>query len=244
MMTHRPKRRRHSAILIWLSAIPMLHASMVWGEIVPTPTTGDAHIQSITYDPQEVVLLHVAPGFATTVVFSPGERIETVTVGDSSGWQIQVNKRADQLVVKPTGVPAGTNLTVVSDQRTYSFTLSALTPEAGVAPYLVRFSYPAPTTSDVPADSAAIPSAVYQLRGARKIRPTAISDDGHFTYIEWLPDAPMPAVYTEPEAKSLALVNGTVRDGVYVIEGVFTKLVFLRGKERAEATRQVEGPRR
>lgn len=237
-MTGRRSYRPRAMLRDSSLAAALLLAGPVLAEVAPAPTTGDAHIQSVVYDPQEVVVLHVAPGYATTVIFSPDERIETVTVGESSGWQVQVNKRADQLVVKPLGNPSGTNLTVISDQRTYNFLLTALAPDFGVVPYLVRFTYPGapPPMAEAPRTEAPAPT-VYRLSGARDLRPLAMSDDTQFTSIVWSPGAPLPAVYAEQERGKLALVNGVVRDGMFVIEGVFSKLVFLRGTARAEALR-------
>ena len=238
--------RRKSRLQVKLKGVGMAAALLLAGplsaEVAPAPTTGDAHIQSVAYDPQEVVVLHVAPGFATTVIFSPDERIETVTVGESSGWQVQVNKRADQLVVKPLGNPSGTNLTVISDQRTYNFLLTTLAPDFGVAPYLVRFTYSGsqPAPAEPPRADVASP-IVYRLSGAHDLRPLAMSDDQQFTSIVWSAGAPLPAVYAELGRGKLALVNGVVRDGVFVIEGVFTRLVFLRGAARAEAVRIASG---
>lgn len=204
-------------------------------EVVPTPTGGDPHIQSVAYDPQEVVALRVSPGFATTVILSPDERIETVTVGDSSGWQVQVNRRADQLVVKPLGMPSPTNLTVISDQRSYNFVLSAGSVDYGVQPYLVRFTY-----SAVTAGASAAPPAqqnAYRLAGSKTIRPTSMTDDGQTTSIVWPASLRMPAVYVELSKGKLALVNGVVRDGAFVVEGVFKKFIFLLGTKQAQAVR-------
>lgn len=242
-MTWRRQYSRFQAMLkaSGLAAV-LLHCGLLSAEVAPAPTTGDAHIQSVAYDPQEVVVLHVAPGFATTVIFSPDERIETVTVGETSGWQVQVNKRADQLVVKPLGNPSGTNLTVISDQRTYNFLLTTLAPDFGVSPYLVRFTYSGASPPDTEeSKSEAASPTVYRLSGAHSLLPLAMSDDQQFTSIVWSAGATLPAVYAEQERGKLALVNGVVRDGVFVIEGVFPKLVFLRGTARAQALRIASG---
>ena len=204
-------------------------------EVVPMPTGGDPHIQTVAYDPQEVVALRVSPGFATTVILSPDERIETVTVGDSSGWQVQVNRRADQLVVKPVGMPSATNLTVISDQRSYNFLLSTAAAEYGVQPYLVRFTYAAASGEE--AKGEAVRQTPYRLTGAKLLRPTAMYDDGQTTSIVWPPSQRMPAVYIEMSKGKLALVNGVVRDGAFVVEGVFRKFVFLLGSKQAQAVR-------
>ena len=56
------------------------------------------------------------------------------------------------------------------------------------------------------------------------------------------PDVLLPAIYAEDRKGELALVNGVVRDGAYVIEGVHRKFVFVRGKSRASATREEAQP--
>lgn len=205
-------------------------------EITPRAGDGDPHIQTVAYDPQQVVGLHVAGGYALTVVFSPDERVETVTLGDSAGWQVTVDKRADHLVIKPLGNPSATNLTVTSDQRTYNFTLYGAGPGEGVQPYLVSFSYPQSPTEPVLAEAAPVP-ARYKLRGEKMIWPTTVSDDGVATAIRWPADQTIPAVYQQDEHNHLALVNGVMKDGVYVIEGVHRRLVFVLGKLRATAIR-------
>ena len=57
--------------------------------------------------------------------FARDERIENVAVGDSSAWQITPNRRASLLFVKPPTARSRTNMTVVTDRRTYMFDLVA-----------------------------------------------------------------------------------------------------------------------
>lgn len=213
----------------------LLAAAPVAAEVSPVPLGGDPRIQTVVYDPQEVVALSVTSGFAVTIVFSPDERIETVTVGDSAGWLVQVNRRADALVVKPVGYAPVTNMTVMSDQRSYNFVLRTAAETGLVNPYLLRFSYVVEGAETV---TEAEPSAnVYRLKGAEELWPDAMSDDGEFTYVIWGAETPFPAVYHEDESGNMALVNGAVRDGAFVIEGVYDKLIFIRGKRRTTALR-------
>jgi type IV secretion system protein VirB9 len=219
----------------------VLLAAPVHAEITPHPGEGDPHIQSVEYDPLQVVGLHVAGGYAVTLVFAPDERIETVTLGDSAGWQVTVDHRADHLVVKPLGNPPPTNLTVLSDQRSYNFTLYGAGPGEGVQPYLVSFTYPVPPVAPVLAEPAPAPGT-YKLRGDRTIWPASMSDDGAVTAIRWAGDQTIPAVYQQDERGDLALVNGLMQDGIYRIEGVHRRLMFVLGKARATATRMAARP--
>ncbi len=203
-------------------------------EISPQPIAADAHIQAVAYDPQQVVALRVASGFAVTVNLSPEERIETVTVGDAGAWQVQVNRRADRMVIKPVGDPRTTNLTAITDQRSYNFTLYAASAGEDALPYMVNFLYPALAMVQ---PVAATTMSRYRVRGKKSLLPAAISDDGTFTSIFWPKDVTLPAVYRQDDQSHLALVNGLMRDGAFVIEGVYRRLVFMIGKARATATR-------
>ena len=64
-------------------------------------------------------------GIQSTIEFAADERIENVAVGDSSAWQITPNRRASLLFVKPLTAHSRTNMTVVTDRRTYMFDLVA-----------------------------------------------------------------------------------------------------------------------
>ena len=230
--------RWRAAFIAWAAAL--LIGAPALAAVLPQPGVGDPHLQSVMYDATEVVSLHVEPGFAVIVRLAPDERIETVTVGDAAAWQVQVNRRADAFVVKPNGFAAHTNLVVLTDQRSYSFTLSSEPAISGVQPYLVSFVYALP--SEPPPVATTEPSGSYKLAGARVLLPDSVRDDGHFTSMVWPTDVLLPAIYVEDHKGELALVNGVVRDGAYVVEGVHRKFVFVRAKTRATATREEARP--
>ena len=62
--------------------------------------------------------------------FEPGEKIETVSIGDALGWQVTPNRKADVLFVKPV-LKSTTNLTVLTDLRRYAFELRVEPQTAG-----------------------------------------------------------------------------------------------------------------
>ena len=216
-------------------AFSLLGAPAV-ADVLPRPGSGDPHIQSVAYDAEQVVTLRVATGFAVTIEFAQDERIENVAVGNSAAWQATPNRRADHLFVKPVQGGTATNMTVITDTRRYNF---ALVPAYGGEPdlpYSVRFTYPGiDRAPDVTVEAQA---TTYRLSGDKTLWPTAMSDDGTFTSIMWAPDATMPAVYKIDARGKEAIVNGAVRDGVYVIEGTAQRFVFRLGKAVAVARRQ------
>ncbi|HEX7694445.1 MAG TPA: TrbG/VirB9 family P-type conjugative transfer protein, partial [Sphingomonas sp.] len=177
--------------LVPLLAAIAFAASPAHAQIRPQPGSGDPRIQSVLYDVDQVVQLQVPTGYELTVEFAPDERIENVAVGDSGAWQVTPNKRGDRLFLKPLQGTT-TNMTVVTDARTYVFELSP--GSAGSAPYIVRFRYPPPPP---PADAATVglEPGRYKLAGSNDIRPDAISDDGSKTYIMWRDSQTLPAVF-------------------------------------------------
>ena len=94
----------------------------------------DPRVQVIEYAPDMIVPLATTPGFAVTIDFGDDEKVETVSIGDSTDWQISPNHRANLLFVKPMTAPAATNMTVVTNQRVYYFALTASMQRRGAMP--------------------------------------------------------------------------------------------------------------
>lgn len=205
-------------------------------QVLPQPGTGDPRVQSIEYNADQVVRLQGAPGYQITVELGADEHIETISVGDSGAWQITANRRGDHIFVKPVVGGVSTNMTVVTDVRVYAFDLAPLPgPQPDMA-YTVRFKFPG---TGAPTETAAATAerGRYRLSGDRAIRPSGIDDDGAKTYIEWPEKASLPAVYTVDAKGNEALLNGNMRDGVYVIDSVVDKLVFRLDRQTARANR-------
>ncbi len=220
--------------LILAFALLALVAAPASAQVRPQPGEGDPRIQSVMYDPNQVVLLQVPTGYQLTLEFAPDERIENVAVGDSGAWQVIPNKRGDRLFLKPVaGVT--TNMTVVTDARTYIFELSP--GQAGSAAYTVRFRYPAPPPPETATTAATDGPGRYKVTGIKDIRPDAISDDGAKTYIMWRAEQTLPAVFVIDRDGHETLADGAMRDGRYVLDSVSDKLVFRLDKKLATATR-------
>ncbi len=141
---------RIAAFLIALS-IPVAAVA----QVRPTPGPGDPRIQSVLYDANQVVQLQVASGYQLAIEFAPDERIENVAVGESSAWQVTPNKRGDRLFIKAVQPGVTTNLTVVTDARSYVFELQPMFGPLPDMAYTVRFTYPVAAAAAV----AAVPVA-------------------------------------------------------------------------------------
>lgn len=102
----------------------------------------DARLAARPYNASEVVRIDGRAGVQAAIAFADDELIENVAIGDSASWQVTPNKRATMLFLKPLSATARTNMTVVTDKRSYYFDLVA-SPRAQPL-YVLRFTYPEP----------------------------------------------------------------------------------------------------
>jgi type IV secretion system protein VirB9 len=219
-----------------LLALLFLLASPLLAQVRPIPGTGDPRIQTIDYNPDQIVQLGVASGFQLMVSFAPGERIETIAVGDSSGWQVTTNKRSDYLFIKTLGDSRATNMTVVTDARIYMFELIPATPYGEGQAFSLRFTYPEDEMA-AKAPVQAVASYRYRISGTRALKPSLVMQDGPNIVIEWADGVALPAIFRIEDDGNETLVNSEIKDGRFVIAGLPKRLVFRLDKQVAKAVR-------
>ena len=216
-----------------------------------TALAKDPRLAARPYSPDEVVRIDGQLGVQASIAFAEDERIENVAVGDSASWQITPNKRANLLFVKPLAAKARTNMTVITDRRTYFFDLVAGTAAKPV--YVLRFSYP--DEPKQPPQQAALPAlneaeaqlaegqkpvdpASLNFKWSRKgnagIQPVQLYDDGTSTYLTWSRDATLPAILVRDEKGQEGPVNYAVRGDVIVIDGVPATIYLRAGRQTAQ----------
>ena len=246
------------AVAVLLAAAATLSATPV--------LAGDARLVSHRYNADQVVRVAGQLGVHASIAFAEDEHIENVAIGDSTSWQITPNKRANLLFVKPLSPRARTNMTVVTDRRTYFFDLVAA---PGAAPlYVLRFTYPdepkpkpvqtaagamsaeeAQALATPPGEPRAEPpidpatlNFAWRTKGKQNLLPSRIYDDGNATYLTWPAKALLPAMQIRNEKGVEGPVNFAVRGEVLVIDGVPDLIVLRSGKDVAEL--QNVGPKR
>ena len=209
-------------------------------QMVPTPGPETPRIQSAEWLPGEPLVLTALPQTALTVMLEPGERIQRATLIGSPAWQVAVSAESDSFQVTPGlgAVPA--SLSVETDRRAYSFLLE--TGDGLQAAYVVRLQFGAaqPTNQQQVAGSAASLENLdwtYRLRGDRSVRPASIRDNGAKTVIEYGPGQALPAVFAIGPTGEEEVVDGYMRDGLFIIDRVHQELVFRIDKAEATATR-------
>lgn len=212
-------------------------------QLRPQSGPGDPHLQSIDYDATQIVQLFGAPGYQMTVELSPDEQIQNVSIGDPAAWQVSVNHAGDHLFIKPVQAEVPTNMTVITTVRVYNFDLYALSGPASDMPYHVTFRYPAAAVQQnseaqyVDVSKLKRAKSRFKVSGDRILRPDSITHDGEHTYVIWSADKPIPAVFQIDDSGQETLVNGAMRDHVYVIDAVPARLTFRIDRRVARAVR-------
>jgi type IV secretion system protein VirB9 len=212
----------------------------------------DNRIRSLAYDPDRIVQILGKAGIQSTIEFAPDERIENVAVGDSSKWQITPNHRASLLFVKPLVARSRTNMTVVTDRRTYMFDLVA--GDKWTTPvYALKFSYPndkpvgvmakpVQTAQPVAVAATTEPSAMmtaeklhfdWQSKGYGKLVPSRIFDDGTAVYLAWNRETPLPAILTVAEDRKEGPLSYRMSGDYIVVSPIPQNMVLRYGNRMA-----------
>jgi type IV secretion system protein VirB9 len=210
----------------------------------PRPIATDRRIRTVRFSPNEVYQFVGHYGYQSSIEFAVTEKVQTVSIGDSVAWM--VNPAENRIFLKPIEQNATTNLTVITDKRTYFFELHAEETNnirADDMLFSLRFVYPQDDAGSLDfsagfepfPDIEAYPERYnfnYAIRGAESISPIRIFDDGRFTYFEFRDkNAEVPAFFHVDSAGNEELVNFRKRGNYIVVERVSPVFTLRRGPD-------------
>lgn len=189
-------------------------------EVVPGACGSDSHIVCAVYDPTETYQIAYRPGEATLIEFEKGEKLVGGGMGDGKAWT--AGPAGNGFFIKPKAPKAATNLILLTNKRRYVLKLVAVAKHEK-AIWSLTFSYPDRRAKEMTAASvrsaearalleqssnaAGTHNADYAMRGDTALAPSALWDDGRFTYFEFKTSRDLPQVYRVLEDGSEALVN-------------------------------------
>ncbi|MGJ0489473.1 P-type conjugative transfer protein VirB9 [Methylobacter sp.] len=239
-----------------LLLIALLIPAIAFAEITPRKGDYDPRVRVVDYNPLNVVKLVTFYGVSTHVQFGDGETIKDVAIGDDQAWKVV--PRGNHLFIKPQAEMADTNVTVVTDKRTYHLALIVQPrlikdSKAWSDPNLVfslAFRYPDDEAEQRKAEAEKLAAAAstknmkaklanatkqienidYWVAGSEEISPTAARDDGRFIYLTFSNNRDMPAVYSVDAEGNEALINTNVIEGnTIVIQRLVPHLILRKG---------------
>jgi type IV secretion system protein VirB9 len=228
-------------------------------------TAQDNRLQTLVFDEGAVVRIEGKVKVQTTIKFAPDEVIENVAIGDSAAWQVQPNKAQTILFIKPLEPAARTNMTVVTDKRTYLFDLVASPRNAPL--YVLQFRYPELEKAAEEARLAAIAEAeaeklraaadpvevaaakdpyavsdpaslnfAWATAGAPELLPSRAYDNGNAVFLTWPAGTPVPAILVTNEDGDEGPINFSLRGDTVVVDGVPPQIILRSGRDTATLT--------
>lgn len=240
-MTFSKPRSFIAAVAVGLALLTYAPASFALQESRPIAT--DSRIRTVRYSPNEVYQFIGHYGYQSAIEFEIDEKIQTVSVGDSVAWMI--NPSGNRLFLKPIEQNALTNMTVISDKRSYLFELHAEETQDirdKEMVFVMRFVYPQSDTGTVDfAQFEELPDIErepekfnfnYTIRGSSVIEPLRVFDDGEFTFFEFKnKNEEVPAFFRVDSAGNEEMINFRKRGDYIVIERVASRFTLRRGVE-------------
>ena len=209
----------------------------------PKGLATDARIKVVPYDANNVVDIHTAYGYVTTIVLEKGEYVALDGgIGKKAGWDVVSKPHSNLIVIKPLLADNATNLNFKTNKnRLYSLALHAKEHTRNPA-FLVRFEYPslfgnspfaARNEMYAGLDSFGDPTLLnedYSFKGDTTIAPVKAMDNGTFTLLKFQKGRPVPAILAvDPATRRESLVNFRVQGEFVVVEGVYMQMTLRYG---------------
>lgn len=204
--------------------------------ILPQGTSFDSRVQTVTYNADDVIRVKTRTGISTLIQLENGEFLaESVSgmgLGDPQAWDVAV--RGNNIFLRPIAENPDTNVTLVSNKRTYIFSLETAGKNTSPS-YFVRFIYPEipkPTVFNKPPTPCTdgVVNRKYEKWGDSTLAPSAAWDDGRFTCFRFPTNVDLPAVYRKLSDGTEYLVNPRMEQDVMVIHEVANEYRFRLGK--------------
>lgn len=214
---------------------------------LPRIIGSEKRFRAYVYNPNEVYRYVGHYLSQSYIEFEEGEIVQTISMGDTSAWQTTVMD--NKLFLKPILSFANTNMTIMTNKRTYHFELDALEAASVTEDdvlFYIKFMYPESGDKNIVVLDAGTKRSDlpdlrnldaynfdYEYSGSDNIAPSKVFDDGEFTYIEF-PNKnsyEMPAIYAVDSDGYEAMVNYRIVENYIVVEQLASNFTLRSGND-------------
>lgn len=227
-------------------------SSVALASVIPSTSPKDSRIQYVTYDPDNVVNIRAQIGRTTLIQLENDERLvgdsAALGMGDAEAWNLSV--RGQNIIFKPKAASPTTNMIVTTNKRTYVFHLSLVSVRQGKniqsPTYILRFDYPDTTKKLNQAELAKMAEVrkvlqnlpdkkdtfnhQYWGKGDKALSPTAIFDNGLFTFFQFNNGRDLPTVYKIMPDGSEMLLNTHIEGDTVIVHETAKDFVLRLGQ--------------
>jgi type IV secretion system protein VirB9 len=214
----------------------------------PKPTPTDSRIRTMVYSPNDVFKFIGYYNYQASIELAKDEDVQSISMGDTTGWQVVPS--GNRIFLKPVENDATTNMTLITNKRTYYFELYGQEAQDIRDPdmvFNVRFIYPDEALEDnlqsYAVNATDYPDLEhpenynfnYTISGHEDIAPIKIFDDGNFTYLQFRNrNSQIPAIFAVDQDLKEEVVNyrpSKADANLVIIERVYKKLSLRSGKK-------------
>ena len=93
--------------------------------VEPAPMAHNPKIKFFVYKPDVIYKYVGTYKFQSHIKFQAGEVIKTISMGNTSGWEIIKSGNSSRMFLRPVNSGAKTNMTLITNKRLYRFLLDA-----------------------------------------------------------------------------------------------------------------------
>jgi len=242
-----------SLVSMFASFVVALAPFAAFAEAETQSLPGDERIVVLPYDESDIYTITTKYGYQTSLVFAKDEQIETISLGDRSLWQII--PAGERLFIRPMDDDVITNMTIITNRRSYQFDLKSLPDDSKDKPlYVVRFMYPdhtksrhknthtvenspfqaAPGFSAMPVDIKPPADAEpknhrydYTYSGPDDLAPVKVFDDGHSTIFSYAEiKSPAPQIFVSLPGGETREVPADIRGNDLIVHEIAGKFML------------------
>lgn len=254
---------------------PLPQRDVVAPETTPDERIGAAHraakvepskagfinaIQVYPYTAGALYQLYAAVNQVTDVALEAGEKLLSVSAGDTVRWVVGDTTSGEgervqvHILVKPIAQALSTNLVITTDRRTYHLEL-----QSTESTYMASVSWTYPGATLTPIRGTGIASREpliservgldvdnirfrYRIEGDAPWKPVRVFDDGAKVFLQFPPNLPQgeaPPLFVIDGSGKPALVNYRVKGATYVVDRLFAAAELRHGTVPQQVVRIV-----
>ncbi len=209
----------------------------LFAEITPDYGQYDPRVRVVDYNKGDVTKIVTYFGVSTHIEFSESEVILDIAPGDPNQWEII--PRTSNLFIRPIGDFPDTNLTIITNKRTYQFALfvaerskkdkTAWQNANLIFSLVFRYKEEELDLAKEEINKQKVKDALkkksveysnidYWLSGSEEISPTKAKDNGRFIELTFSNNRDMPAIYSVNEDGVESLINTHVEGNKIIIQ--------------------------
>ena len=210
---------RHFFIPGLVLGLSLAAACPLLAETAPASMGADARVRSVLYNPVDVIRLDTTLRVNTAIELGAGERIDSVLLGDSEAFEVEVLSNRTTVSIKPLIAGAETNMTIYTGRRTIALYIREGRTQNPTYRLVLKYPETSTSRSTRPVVSASSRDIGYAWSGDEKLKPINIWNDGQATYFAFAPDL-RPSVFgVDATGREVTLNSGT-RGSIVRVPGI------------------------